>query len=133
MRKRGFTIIELLVAIGLLISMIAVLGKMIRSVDLIWRDAELTRIASDELSNHLQVLTLLAPDDVESQLDDLAPSAMCLERLPDAKLDHKVSSDELGKRISLSLSWQHSAGNATRRVQLSGWLSEVKTREPSNE
>ena len=84
------------------------------------------RIATSELANQLDVLTRAEPGEIEALVEELKPSEICSDALPESSLSAKVVKDEIGDRIDLEIQWR--SGHGTRadrrpnRARLSGWL-----------
>lgn len=116
----GFSMIEAVVAAGILLVTMRVSLQMIHRVDGVWTDAAQHRVAAQELSNHLDRLTRLSSDDVRKQLDALSPSRTVSETLVDARLSGVLQRDEWGERLVLELNWERRHPGPA--VRLSGWL-----------
>ena len=118
--RNGLTSMELLVSMTILLATVSIITTLIFNCGMIWKDVSQRRVAVRELSSQLEELTLLDQDSVEEKIDKLEISAICIERLPDAKLTGVLSEDNLGVRIQLSLSWKRSV--KSKPVVLCGWL-----------
>ena len=106
--RRGITILELLVSVAILLATVTVITTLIFKCGMIWKDVSQRRVAVRELSSQLEELTLLDQDSAKEQIEQLELSAICTERLPEAKLTGVLSEDNLGVRIQLSLNWKRS-------------------------
>jgi len=122
--RRGITILELLVSVAILLATVTVITTLIFKCGMIWKDVSQRRVAVRELSSQLEELTLLDQDSAKEQIERLELSAICTERLPEAKLTGVLSEDNLGVRIQLSLNWKRSV--ETKPVILCGWLIEAE-------
>ena len=118
--RRGLTAMELLVSTAILLATVTVITTLIFKCGMIWKDVSQRRVAVRELSSQLEELTLLDEDSVKEKIKQLELSAVCNQRLPEAKLTGVISEDNLGVRIQLSLNWKHAV--ETKPVILCGWL-----------
>ncbi|MEM6473022.1 MAG: type II secretion system protein [Planctomycetota bacterium] len=119
-RLRGaFTTIELLVAMGVMMTVMGVVATLVYRTDRVWKDTSDHRFAMLELSNQLEELTLLPSAQLNERLSHLQPSRECETVLDDSELFGEATEDVLGRRITLELQWQ-SNGQPVRR-SLSGW------------
>ena len=113
---------ELLVSITILMATVTVITGLIFKCGMIWKDVSQRRVAVRELSSQLEELTLLDQDSVKEKIEALEVSAICTQRLPEAKLTGALSEDNLGVRIQLSLNWKRAV--ESKPVVLCGWLIE---------
>ena len=120
--RRGITSLELLVSFTILLATVSVITTLIFKCGMIWKDVSQRRVAVSELSSQLEELTLLDQDAAKEQIEKLELSAICTQRLPEAKLTGVLSQDNLGVRIQLSLNWKRSV--ESKPVILCGWLIE---------
>jgi hypothetical protein len=135
--RAGYTIIELVVACGLLVSVMSISGTLVYRTDLVWRDTAKYRVSMNELSNQLEELTQLSPAELDARVNDLKLSKHCRELLPEATLTAVLVQDNLGKRIDLSLSWGavvlEKRDGVGKVVRLSGWASDFREDDVSND
>ncbi|MEO8270122.1 MAG: hypothetical protein ABI557_10390 [Aureliella sp.] len=118
--RRGSMLTELIVAGGLLataMGLVATCGVAGQRLQSLRREHAL---AVDELSNQLERLVALPPSEVESIMQQLEPSALAVERLPESKLTAQRHNDELGDRIEIQLQWKR-VGNPPPLVAVA-WL-----------
>ena len=120
--RRGLTSIEVLASVAILLATVSVVTTLVFKCGMIWKDVSQRRVAVAELSSQLEELTLLDKDSATEKIEELEPSMICSERLPEAKLTGTLSEDNLGIRIQLSLSWKRSV--ESKPIILSGWLNE---------
>lgn len=105
--RRGFSMIELLVAATLLISALSVVAPLaVRSARL-QQDSLHYQLALDELSNQLEQLTSLDSAALETALAELTPSQTVRDVFPNPVLSAETVSDDDGRRIVLQLQWDH--------------------------
>lgn len=121
MNRSGFSMIELVVAAGLLLVAMSFVVQMTHRVDHLWSDTSEHRVAIHELSSQLDRLSLLAPDEVSRQLETLRVAPQIAMTLKDASLSGKMIADELGNRVVLRLNWaRRHPGNP---LEMSAWVA----------
>ncbi len=124
----GFTKIELLASVMLLMAVMSVTATMFHKVNLVWKDIRHHRVATGELANQLDVLTRVGTEDIEAAIGELKPSVICGNALPKPTLSAKVVKDAIGERVDLEIQWRNSNGTRAdarpNRARLSGWLME---------
>ena len=103
----------LLVAMNFAVPMIGRINRM-------WTDTHKHQFAIDELSNQMDALVRLNPDQVNEALQDLQVTDAFRKSVPKATIAGELSKDDLGQRVTLSLSWQ--VVKDAKPIQLSGWL-----------
>ena len=104
----------------LLVSAMGLASTLIHRVNHLWSDAQNYQFAVNELSNQLQQLVPLSPDDAKDAIDAIAPSDACKDTLREPKLVGVLAEDELGSRVTLQLTWKD-RGEA-KPIMLSAWL-----------
>ena len=114
---------EMLVSASIICVTVTVVTSMLFKCGMVWRDVSQRRVAVHELSLHLEELTLLDVDSVTEKLNQLKPSKICAERLPESELTGTLVEDNLGTRVELSLSWKRAV--ESKPVTLCGWLVET--------
>ena len=113
---------ELLASVAILLATVTVITTLLFKCGMIWRDVSQRRVAVAELSSQLEELTLLDQESATEKIEQLKLSQIFTERLPEAKLTGKISQDNLGVRIQLSLNWKRAV--ESKPIILSGWLIE---------
>jgi prepilin-type N-terminal cleavage/methylation domain-containing protein len=129
--RRGFSLIELIVAATLLIGAMSIVAPLaVRSARL-QQDSQHYQLALDELSNQLERLTGLDADALETALAKLTPSPTVRDVLPHPVLSAETIVDDDGRRLVLQLQWDR-VGPA-RPLTLVAWLDPPTTNpeEPS--
>jgi hypothetical protein len=116
----GTTLIETIVAATLMVTVISFFTTVVFRVDRVWQDTADRRAAMTELSNQLEVLTQLTPDQARQQIDSLQPSAATAMLLDEPVIAAELVEDEWGERVELELNWQRPLAAAP--VRLVGWL-----------
>lgn len=123
--QSGFAMLELLVAAGLLTTAVSLVATCAVASQRLQRLQQQHTLAVDELSNQLERLTALTPNDVDSTLQQLQPSEWAAERLPGATLTGERVTDEWGDRVELRLQWAR-AGSPGPLAAV-GWLQSPST------
>jgi len=118
--RRGTTMLECVVAAGILVVAISTVTSLAFRVGRIWMDVARQRIAMNELSNQLEIITLLSVEEVPEAIDSLNPSPAATSSLVEPELSGELIQDELGDRIRLQLTWK--ASGPVHPVELTGWL-----------
>ena len=117
--KRGTSSLEVLVAFTLLSSVLSLSLPLVVRHGRLLKDQRSYRIALDELSNQLDRLTALPETELLATLEQLAPSKFAETRLPSAELVGEFEPAEVGRRVTLRLSWN---GPQRRRVSMAAWI-----------
>ena len=121
-RRAGTSLAELVVAGSLLIAATGVVATSAVGGHRLARLEKQSRIATDEISNQLERLSILPAQQVPSALSELSVSPWAAQSLVEAKLSGRMIEDEFGQRIELSLQWQRlGESNPFSAV---AWLSE---------
>ncbi len=117
----GFTVVELVVSATLMVAVMTFVTTMLVRVDQTWKEIGYQRVAIHELSNHLDHLTTLNPQQVDAVIDAIEPSEQVKRTLASPKLSAQRIDDDLGSRVVLTLNWNRRHPGSP--VQLVGWLS----------
>ncbi|MCA9236867.1 MAG: hypothetical protein KDA44_15430 [Planctomycetales bacterium] len=117
---------ELIVAAGVLTTAIAAVTPLIVQQGRVLAAARHERLALDELSNQLDLLTLLTGEPLKAALADLQPSVPVAAALGDVRLVGELLDDDAGQRIALEIVWQQGPHRECRR-SLTGWLTSPET------
>ena len=120
--RRGLLITELIVAAGLLVAILSVVMPLAVRSGRLWQDSRHYRLATDELTNQLEVLTSFDESELSTAISNLNISAPLQDTLPNPELSAKVVADENGTRVVLRLTWDR-IGNKSTPVILVGWVS----------
>jgi hypothetical protein len=118
-RKAGASL-ELVVSGVLLVALVSVVARVSVACGRLWQESRSYRLASSELSNQMERLTLLNETQLSAALSQWQPEAELLVVLPEAKLTGQVTGDADGKRLTLSLTWKGAYPQAP--LTLVGWL-----------
>jgi hypothetical protein len=120
-RRSGASAIEMFVALALITSVLTL------SAPLVVRHGRMLiahrhyRIALDELTNQLEILSALPAADVPMAVEQIAPSSFATARLPGLELSAQLVDADIGQRVTLSITW----GEPERRrapVSLVAWI-----------
>ena len=127
--RPAFTMVEAVVAAGLLLVVMSFVTSLAYKVDLVWQDTRHRLTATNELSNQLERLTLLSPEELPAALRSLEASELAARTLPRPELTGEIIDDSWGKRLVLRLNWQRR--HPARPVQLVAWLPPENATETS--
>jgi len=125
--RRGTTLLECIVAASILSVAIGTVTTAVFRIGRIWTNTGHYRIALQEVSNHLESLTQLPPEQVQPAIDSLAVSSAVAVSLVDAKLTGELVQDDFGDRVKLELSWRD--GQSVRPIRMTAWLAESNTED----
>ena len=103
--RRGTTLLELLVAATLLVSVMSVVAPLAVRSGRLWQDSRHYQLALDELSNQLERLTSLDAAALEAALAELTPSQPVRDSLPNPVLSAETIDDAESRRLVLRLQW----------------------------
>jgi hypothetical protein len=118
-QRRGVSLIETTVALGLLITVMSVTASLAVRNQRLLADNRAYRLAVDELLNRLDLLVALPADEAATAI-----GALSEEELPGplagATIEGAIESEDFGRRVSLKLTWP---ATVKRRpdIALSAW------------
>ncbi|MEO0529610.1 MAG: type II secretion system protein, partial [Planctomycetota bacterium] len=102
--RRGVTLIETIVSFSLLITVLSVTAPlMVRNTRLL-ADARAYRCATDELSDQLDALIAVPPEEQPAALEAIASETLRAP-LSDARISGSIDEIDTGRRITLTLAW----------------------------
>lgn len=119
-RRRGTTMIECVVAAGVLMIAMGTVTTMAFRISRIWTQTGHQRIAMDELSNQIERVLDTEPDKIDELIEELQPSEVAMNSLDQPKLLAARVRDELGDRVTLELRWR--SAHPIAPVELTGWI-----------
>ncbi len=124
MRRRGTTLIELMVAAALLGTILVVCLQLVAATTMQRRAADQRRLALMEVENAMERLAARPWNELTPQTAAGPLSPAVHSRLPGAELkaDVTTSAAEPGaKRIAVSLRWKDNSGRFTKPVTIVAW------------
>lgn len=127
--RRGTSVIELLVAAGLLVTAVGLVGTTSLAARRVLADGQHYSLAVSELSNQLERLCLMTEAERERALQELTLPAEFSRRLPDAALEAELLDDQYGQRLRLSLDWSRMGDPPA--VVLVAWLPDPQANTTS--
>jgi hypothetical protein len=118
-RRRGVSLIETTVALGLLITVMSVTASLAVRNQRLLADNRAYRLAVDELSNRLDLLVALPAEEAATAIEALNDEELT-GPLAGATIEGAVESEDFGRRVSLKLTWP---ATVKRRpdIALSAW------------
>jgi len=120
-RQMGTTSIEIVVAFTLLSSVLAIATPLVVKHGRLLASQRAYRLALDEVSNQLERLSSLPEEEFPEAIQQLAPSPLIAKRLPGAELRGEVESADIGRRLTLRLSWDEPQRSAAP-VAMAAWI-----------
>lgn len=121
-RRTATTITELLVACTIVGTLLTSVVPVFVHTDRLNREMSRHRLALDELSNQLDTLTLLRPDEILTGLEDLTVDPTVAARFPESQLSGELVAEDRGFRLTLRLAWRRDAMIEAPPVVLSAWV-----------
>lgn len=125
--RRGTTLLECIVAASILSVAIGTVTMAVFRIGRIWTDTGHYRIALQEVSNRLETLSQLPPDQIQPAIESLALSPSVGRSLVDAKFGGELIQDEFGNRVKLTLTWGDE--RKTRPIHMTAWLADSMTED----
>jgi hypothetical protein len=118
-QRRGVSLIETTVALGLLITVMSVTASLAVRNQRLLADNRAYRLAVDELSNRLDLLVALPAEEAATAIEALNDEELT-GPLAGATLEGAIESEDFGRRVSLKLTWP---ATVKRRpdIALSAW------------
>ena len=116
--------IEVVVSAGGLMVVMSCMSALIVRIDSVWKDTGHHRVAMNELSNQIERLTLMSPNEVDAAVSELKPSLLASRTLSDARLSGSVVDDEWGRRVILQIDWRRK--HPGQPMTLTAWLPAEK-------
>ncbi len=121
--RAGLTLVELMVAATLIVSGLTMIGKLTVTSGRMWQQTRQEQVALEELSNQLERLLALPPDQRDEAISELAPSAFAAERLQEATITARTFADSAGQRLELQINWNRHT--PAKPLMLVGWIDAV--------
>jgi len=123
-RRRGITMVELVISSVMLLTVMTFVTSICFRVNLVWKDVNHHRVALGELTNQLEVLTLMTPEEANTALENLEASETCKRTLASPEMSGEAIEDDLGTRIVLRMAWHPDP--EVKPVELAGWIISAK-------
>jgi hypothetical protein len=121
LQRRGVTAVETLVGFTLLTAALSVATPLVVRNGRLLSEQQDYRLALDEVSNQLERLSALRPDELAAALDELVLSSATASRLPTARLSGQLEAEDDGQRLTVSLSWEE-AQRYRAPISLTTWI-----------
>jgi hypothetical protein len=127
--RRGISSLEVLVALTLLASVLALSTPLIVAHGRLLKAQRNYRLALDELTNQLDRLSALPAGDLAPAIENLAPSVLAAQRLPGATLRGQLAETDIGQRLTLEIWWDEPNRQAAP-LRMTAWV--VSHADPPN-
>jgi len=123
-RRRGTSLLELVVGAVLLGVFLSGLVPMLRSVHIASRFNEQHQLAAQELANQMEQLAALPVGRIDAEhLASLEPSLAAQSKLPDVQLTATAEPADVGtQKITCELTWSTDTTNQAAPVRLTAWF-----------
>jgi prepilin-type N-terminal cleavage/methylation domain-containing protein len=124
MRRRGMTLVELMVAAALLGAIMVVCLQLLAATAQQRRHADQRRLALLEVENAMERLAARPWNELTPQTAAAQLSPSIRGRLPGAELKAEVTAsaaEPLAKRIAVTLRWRDGSGQFTKPVTIVTW------------
>lgn len=128
--RRAATILEAMISFTLLSTVLAFAAPLIVKHQRLLTAQRDYRLALDEVSNQLERLSAVPDSELSAALEQLHPSEFISEKLYGVKLDSRIDSVDVGRRLTVRLSWGASDLYAST-VALAAWRPQADVKEPS--
>ncbi len=126
MRRRGFVILEVIVACGLLAVLLTMSVQVLSLMAVERRHVERRAIALVEAANIVERMSTMPYEDIdEARLADVGLSPDVCQLLPDGRASLAVedeSGEVPGKRVRVEIVWTGAAGHPESPVRLTHWV-----------
>ena len=101
-RRTAFTLTELMVCASLLVTVMSFVASLSMRTNRLWKDTQHHKIALDELSNQLEILTTLDLSAAQQALPSLTISSQTLALLPGATLKASINQESSPAQVVLT-------------------------------
>ncbi len=126
--RSGFTSTELVVASGLLVTVMAIMAPLAVRTSRLWQDSRRQQLAVEELAGEIERLTALDSAARTEAMQSLSPSESLASAAPSAEIQAETVTDDEGTRIILTLNWNE-LDYPRAPIQLVGWLDPLPLEE----
>ena len=122
--RRGVTSFEAVVAFVLLASVTAISTHSFVAHGRLLKTQRSYRLALDELSNQLERLSVLPPEELSPAVAQLSVSPAAQERLSGAQIRGEIADSLLGRRVTLEIWWDE-PHRQEAPVRMTAWAAPV--------
>ena len=105
-RRRGGVLMEVLVAAGLVMTLLTVATPTVFHISRVWKHTRHVQLAHDELNAQLDRLVAMDDEARATAIDKLQVSPEIAAVLEDAALTCRRRDDASGDRLALSINWK---------------------------
>jgi type II secretory pathway pseudopilin PulG len=127
--RRGATLLEVVIAVGLLAAAMSLSLQVLTLVAAARRSYQRRLVATEEAANCLERLRLLPSSELNNELaGQMQLPAEALNQLPGGELQVRISDHARpvsGKRIAVQVRWRHRSGEYEAPVRLTAWRWEA--------
>ena len=120
--RRGTSALEVLVSFILLGGVLAMSTPLVVAHGRLLKAQRNYRLALDELSNQLDLMSALPPAELPAAVGQLTPSPLTASRLPGASLRGKLADAEGGQRVTIEIWWDEPNRQAAP-LRLTAWIT----------
>lgn len=118
-RRGGASSMECVIAFTLLSSALGFAAPLVVKHRRLVNSQREYRLALDEVTNQIERLTALPSGGVEQAIEQLTLSTFAADRLPEAKLRGEIRSVEIGRQVTVSITWEQPTAAP---VTITGWV-----------
>jgi len=104
-RRAGTSSLEVIMAFTLLGSVLAFSTPLVVRHKRLIASQRDYRLALDEVSNQLQRLSAVSPQNLATVIESLQPSDFISTRLSGARVHGELQTSDMGQRVQVSISW----------------------------
>ncbi len=119
-RRCGTTLVEVLVSFSLLATMVTLLTSTAVHHSRLRQSLRHERLAMDELSNQLELLSVLPDAELSAAVAQLQPGDVVQASLPGVELKADIEESDGGTRMTLQIAWD-SFGRRANPLRLTAW------------
>ncbi len=119
--RRGASSVELLVAFGLLTTLLSMSVPLMVRHQRLLTSARHYRLAVEELANQLERLSALPPEELDAAVEQLRVSDFTAAKLRGAELTGAIDAAEFGRRVALQIVWDEPRRRSAP-VTMAAWV-----------
>ncbi|MEM9364782.1 MAG: hypothetical protein AAGD07_02225 [Planctomycetota bacterium] len=118
----GSIMTELLVAAGLIATMLSTVGSLSHRLSMLNRQSDHYRLAIQEVRNQLQAAVKLPKDELSDFAESIGQHAPANALIPNTTWSASLEDDSMGTRVTVRCQWPSSHGSGVgHQVVLSDW------------